>query len=1279
MVPYQHTADLVLLPYERQLIDALGCTEAEYKQFVRHLQDKATARPAEYALVPDVRNGPVLIPVTAATIAAGTAGTLTVLGGVLLSTAIGIALTAISFLLMPKPKAQRDVTQLQLGGADGASRFSPNSGFDSSQNLASYGTPVPIVFTKRIQTAGQTSGGMLISPALVWSRLKSWGSFQVLEIAAVAGQGVMDKPDRSGLFLGNNAIDGIFEDDFQFFWNNGSSIASRLLGLNLRYGTLSTPAVPLPQDNAFVAPTLRGVEDTGFCGAFTPTNQTTFGVYSGIPNGTLYRPNWEISQPLEAQSGTAKQQVISNQRKFVDPILQENHPFGGGIIGNHELAGMPGTGRGFSRHVGILSHNGYRVPDPTVQSIPTVQNAVGQPSYVGDLTAERSVQPGDIIEVVVGYSRQNRVLPGQYGAESEPLQLDDIRSAMDSEAEQFDSALVRGQTYMIGRTTWQVIERENRVYRPGDAPIIVKMKCMEIWSEQQNKIGLVASAILNEPNVIYGLRDIPEVFYPILRADFAHVRNNRPCDVTELGIKSQVWTRFNGITNFNSLPTPSELAKFNQKNVQVREGKNTSYARRTSFFALDVRPAENEDTRNATRNDGFTFLALFAVTGNTPQDIYSFIRIKHPQNSLYEFRMRPFNSVIFALQSSGNDDVFELNGAGTPYQEQSINTYLGTFTVGGRGKFIKPRDVFTHSQMAVRPDQIGVLQYGQWVSIVQGVEFLGAFRTSDGQPAGFNTLSNMLSSARGLDPFFDNLPVGYITTLENWTYDRDAPKVAIMRLHLRAFQQDVSWTGRNKWWEITRTEVVSFSGTWTTGETFIKRSSTLEGVQHDFRYRVTAGQQYQPYDVPQSATRIFEAYSAIAEVSHYGDLISRSCDNGPEHQVVYVNESVAEDEVIDYKGLAMVGLKLRSSNSLRSLDQLRCYIREGVQVELLTDGGTGASNLFTDLVWYLATNKDIGLGNIINPELIDRDQLAATGRYLRANRLFFDDAIADSINFRSFIAEKAPSLLCYTAIRNGRLSIDPALPVGSDLKIGAVKPPIAAMFTDGNIIADSFSLDWLNLEERKMFQAAVIFSRRPLNQLSRQETVVVRYDETGADGLPIEEFNLPHVSTAYHAVTAAKYFLALRKHVTHSITFQTLPYGLALAPGEFIIVAVEMSPYNPANNGVVQPDGTIVSVQPLADGSYTVNAWQRESTEVVSATLTVAGGIATNLRNSVFSLVNSNVTEQVYQVDALDVNQDGIVTVKATNFPVDSNGRSLIGADVASTSAFSIIGEGAPT
>jgi hypothetical protein len=1259
MVPYRQSADPVLLPYEKQLIDSLGCTEEEYKEFVRHLQHKAYARPAGYDHVPDV-NATGLEPWLVST---------------LISLAVGAVLQVAAYFLTPKPKAPRDVTQLQLGGADGASRFSPNSGFDSSQNLASYGTPVPIVFTKRVQLAGQTSGGVLISPALVWSRLKSWGSFQVLELVAVAGQGVMDKPDRSGLFLGNNAIDGIFESDFQFYWNNGSASNSRLYGLNLRYGTLETPAIPGPQNNAFITPTSKGVEDTGFCGAFTPTNQTKFGVYQGIPNGTPYRPNWEVVSVPKSQSYESKEQLINNQQKYVSRRLIDTHPFGGGLLSNYQLskAGMPGTGVNYARHVGIISHNGFQVPNPTAQIVDGLHLV-----YVGDLTAIRKVTPGDIIEVVVGYGRQNRQPFALFGNNSAPLLVDDIVSAKDNEAEQFDAAMVKGQVYMIGRTTWQVIERDNRIYTPGNAPIIVKMRCLDAWSVNQNVIGLVAPSALSDPNCLWE-RDIPEVFYPILRVDFAHVRNNRPCDVTEIGIRSQVWARFNGITNFNTIPTPFELQSYNNKDTQVREGRNTSYARRTSFFALDVRPADNEITRNATTNDGFTFLGLFAVSGSAPQDIYSFIRITHPSNSLFEYRMRPFNSAIFALQSGGGDeDVLELNGAGTPFQERTVTTYLGTFKIGGRGKYIKPKDYFTHSQMAVRPEQIGVLRYGQWTEVVSGVEFLGAFRTSDGQPAAWNTLSNMMSSARGLDPYFDNLPVGFTTTLENWTYDRDAPKVAVMRIRLRAYERSLSTTARNKWWEITSTEVVTFTGNWVSGEQFIKRSTTIDGVQHDFRYRVSTRSAYQNFDTPQSATRIFETYSGIAEVSHYGDLITRSCDNGPEHEIVYVNESIAEDTVIEYDNLAMTGLKLRSSNSLQTLDQLRCYMREGVQVELLTDGGNGASNLFTDLVWYLATNKDIGVGNIISPELLDRDQLAETGRYLRANRLFFDDVIADSINLRSYISEKTASLLCYAVIKNGKLSVAPALPVGSDYKITTGAPKISAMFTDGNIIEDSFQLEWLELEERKMFQAAVIFSRRPLNQLTRQETVVVRYDQSGSADLPIEEFNLPHVSNVDHAILAAKYFLSLRKHVTHSITFKTLPYGLALAPGDYIAVAVEMSPYNPSNNGVIQPDGTVVSVLPLADGTYTVNAWERSSTEVVRTSLTITGGIATNLRNSVFSVVSSNVTKQVYQVDALDIDQDGIVTVKATNFPVDTNNRSLIALDVLSSSAFNIIGEGGP-
>ena len=52
-----------LLPYERQMIEALGCTEEEYEEYRRNLINYGRVRPAEYAHIPDVRNDPVTIAV----------------------------------------------------------------------------------------------------------------------------------------------------------------------------------------------------------------------------------------------------------------------------------------------------------------------------------------------------------------------------------------------------------------------------------------------------------------------------------------------------------------------------------------------------------------------------------------------------------------------------------------------------------------------------------------------------------------------------------------------------------------------------------------------------------------------------------------------------------------------------------------------------------------------------------------------------------------------------------------------------------------------------------------------------------------------------------------------------------------------------------------------------------------------------------------------------------------------------------------------------------------
>jgi len=808
------------------------------------------------------------------------------------------------------------------------------------------------------------------------------------------------------------------------------------------------------------------------------------------------------------------------------------------------------------------------------------------------------------------------------------------------------------------------------------------MRCIEAWSENQRKIGIVdAQAINAEGYLPYS--DIEEAFYPILRYEAATIQNTRRTEVTEIGIKSNVWAKLNNLCNFNTIPTPGKLAKkkdprgFNSRNVLLETGYVNKYVHRMSFFALDVRPSNVDAVRESTRNEGWTNLGdyLFAVVGSAPKDIYSFIRVTHANKSQLEFRMRPVNSAWFAQQSGGISEVFVLDGGATPYKEWSFETYMGTFRVGGRGYFARPIDYFTHREMAVKPDQIDPdrddsidVTYGTWEPDYSRIDVTpnGIENTDTGSyEVPFNTVSNIMSLFFGEDPYFDNLPVGTKRTKGGWTSANQPGRSVVMTITVEAFEQSLPTTPRNRWWKIVEVDVESFTGNWNNGESFFKNAQTKAGVQHRFHYLVSIPSKYSESNEPGTTTRLFERYSGIAEVSHYGDLVTRSCDAGPEHEIVYVNESLSEQPIPEYTNCAVAGLKLRSSDNFTQLDQLRCFMAEGIEVTRLNDGSFGPSNLLSDLVWYMLTDKDTGSGELINSGLIDGEALTTCGRYLEANQLFFDDAIADSINIRTWLGNVAPTVLCNLSQKNGRFSMEPALPYDAGYRIDASRSvEIKGMFTDGNIIEDSLNIEWLDLEQRNMFQAAVLYRWTGLNKLPEQRTIVVRYNETGASELPLEEFDVQHITSDDHALKMARYFLALRKYITHTITFQTLPWGLSLAPGDFIRVSTEMSPYSPANNGIVKPDGTVIAASALSDGNYSVYYWERDQQEVNSGTLQISGGIAQNLRNAVFSVINQNVNEEVYQIEAIDLNEDGIVTIKGSNYPVDSSNRSLIARDV---------------
>ena len=195
--------------------------------------------------------------------------------------------------------------------------------------------------------------------------------------------------------------------------------------------------------------------------------------------------------------------------------------------------------------------------------------------------------------------------------------------------------------------------------------------------------------------------------------------------------------------------------------------------------------------------------------------------------------------------------------------------------------------------------------------------------------------------------------------------------------------------------------------------------------------------------------------------------------------------------------------------------------------------------------------------------------------------------------------------MCFVSLKNGRMSLEPALPYDSNHKIDASNPvTISAMFTEGNIIEDSLEFTWLELEERKMFQAAIIYQQSRVNQFPEQKTLIAHFGSDNSD-LPIEEFTFNHITSDEHSAKVARYFLSLRKNLTHTITFKTLPWGLNLEAGKFIRVASEMSPYRPDNNGIIQDDGTIVAINALADGAYNVYYWERQTTAVAKACCTL--------------------------------------------------------------------------
>jgi hypothetical protein len=153
---------------------------------------------------------------------------------------------------------------------------------------------------------------------------------------------------------------------------------------------------------------------------------------------------------------------------------------------------------------------------------------------------------------------------------------------------------------------------------------------------------------------------------------------------------------------------------------------------------------------------------------------------------------------------------------------------------------------------------------------------------------------------------------------------------------------------------------------------------------------------------------------------------------------------------------------------------------------------------------------------------------------------------------------------------------------------------------------------------------------------------------------------------------AAKYFLSLRRRVTHTVSFKTTPYGMDLAPGDYIRVITQSNIYNAANNGVISSTGEITSVQSLSDGRYSVFYWNANFDDPKTEEMTVADGKAVESKffDSVFTVETSATSSNAYMIEQLTLGEDGLVDIVAVDFPTTTALNSTLALDLLNDSAF---------
>lgn len=1206
-------ANFPLLPADRYIADLLGLSEEQYRYYMAEVRRRAAAGPQ-----PAYTNE---INIT------------TLVVGLL----INAGLTIVSLLLAPKPR-QSQAPQLRTNQAQGQTivdnrRYTPRQGFDSLQDIATLGTPIPLVYAKRELIGSEYYGGVRVNVPLIWSNIISLDKAQVLRAMFLIGEGddgFLIDPNNTA--IGNNTLGSYLLGNANtarfsvYFRPNGGRIAST----NLVAGT-SNDAGALSPENVFGVLNPAGAVASDFCQAQKPNTQTQFGVYSLIGNGLGYRLNPSLRPGVTANltvdpatgggkkggSGDAKARVVCDQ-DFV--ALAQRNKFSAKFSGRSCLYDTTGTEWEYflSNTTDALTTFAYSAENivwtggrvVTTNPFASISNATVE-SWIsfGSITSSGNSVTGT---VVFNTTAATSVITATSGGTF----VHNITNGTYVIAYYVWYEKTGGQQIPFNHTvnatvtttgsTRTVTYTNTSVSYTGD---------YSVNSSYQEKCGDAASAVAGRQKSYDDALLVGEL-YKIGSA---------------IGIcteRSPSTEAFTSDADYEPV-SPSQGTAVTAKFQIVRSG-NTS----TIPVADIVKDAKSSPP--------------FYTATNYPH--------------VYRLAIANFStSRECRILSIGIRSALGIRISGLCNFRDSLTLAEidGKACLNKQGNLLSPGDSLA----------VDVFNSGQMSSSEERYSFFRISYREAGTTTAYTTLSQCFGIKGITQQNIYNSIQLVMPSQKRWEFQFEPLSGWEIRSGTASGDLELIDSGLTTIRSFTSGAIgVAFRGAVNGSGPFMSAGNRATAGPDVFM--LTSAQRGAAAEIGigySDGTSYADAWGKLAEAFVYEEIRS-SAENGPEHEIVAVNEIVPNLNAPQYDNLAILGLNMRAGVEWQQFGQLSTYVLAGLR----------NTHLFPEILQDLFTNPRYGRGDMLTTQQIDVDSFTAASNWCADRKLFFDGAVTGKINLRQWAADVAAAHLLLFGEAGGKFWLRPAWP-GT---VGAPSPiAFKGIFSAGNIVAGSFSLEFFEPEDRRSIQVSVRYREERLaTNLDNpglfpveREILVRESAPNGADSDPIESIDFSdYVTSRNHAIDAAKFVIRMRRIPDHAVKFTTTHEGVvaALEPGDYIRVVMDITHYEELRNGAVLADGKLVSSQPLSDGSYSVLAWDGSSSiPPAPSTLTVSNdGQSATPTGIIWTLINAATQTRSYQIERITPVEDGGFSIEAIHMPTNSSDIPLlaVGFDQAS-------------